>query len=260
MSLPLEGRLDRSRGFFVWMAAALAVAVLWGFAPTYFFRAFITTRDLSPLVHAHGFVFSAWIALFITQTVLVANHRTGIHRRLGLAGILLATAVVGLGITVDVVSLRPAQRAAWEAAGGPVASFAWLASRNAGDLMIFGVLVAAAVLLRRRSDAHKRLMLVACLALMTAPMARILDELGWPIVLTPFGFVAPLNLFNQAVAPLLSPLRMVNLIVLPFFLALVWYDCSRTKRLHWATGAGGLVLFLFRPLFAIVLAVSQRWP
>lgn len=253
MSIATGTVVDRRRGFFVYMALALAITVLWGFASTYFLRSFLTTRDLSVLVHAHGLVFSGWIALFVTQTVLVARHRTDIHQRLGFAGIMLAAAVVGLGVAADIASLRPAQRAAWEAVGGPMASFAWLASRNAGNPMIFGLLFAAAVFVRRRSEAHKRLMLLACLALMNAPVARILDELGWPIVLTPFGFVAPGNFFNQALAPLLAPFRLINLIVLPFFLGLVLYDFGKTKRLHRATLAGGLVLFLFQPFFFMVL-------
>jgi hypothetical protein len=74
---------DRGRLFFPWMAVALAAAVLWGFAPTYFLRAFITTRDLSLLLHVHGLVFTCWIALFIAQTTLVAKHRMDIHRQLG---------------------------------------------------------------------------------------------------------------------------------------------------------------------------------
>lgn len=247
----------RSR-FFVWMAVALAVTVLWGFAPTYFLRAFITTRDLNLLVHVHGFIFSCWIALFITQTTLVATHRTESHRRMGVAGVVLAVAVIGLGIAVDLASLTPAQEGRWEAIRGPVASFAWLATRNAGNVMIFGVLVGAAVYWRRRPEVHKRLMLIGCLAVMDAPLARILDEWGWPIVLSPFGFLAPGSVFVQTVAPLIAPPGLFNLVVLPFFLALVAHDVVTTRRLHVATWCGGSVLFLFQPLFVVVLALTQR--
>ena len=41
---------------------------------------------ITPLVHAHGALFSAWVLLFIMQTALVAQHRVAVHRRLGIAG------------------------------------------------------------------------------------------------------------------------------------------------------------------------------
>jgi hypothetical protein len=104
------------------MAGALAAAVLWGFAPTFFLRPFITTRDLSALLLVHGFVFTAWIALFIVQTILVARHRTDLHRVLGALGIVLAVTVVAIGIAVGMTGWGPARRAAWGALDGPMAS------------------------------------------------------------------------------------------------------------------------------------------
>ena len=241
----------RTRHFFPWMAAALAVAVLWGFAPTYFLRAFITTRDLSLLLHVHGFVFSCWIALFIAQTMLVAKHRTDIHRRLGLVGVVVAAAVVAIGIEVGIAGMGPARRAAWEALDGPLASFAFLAMGNPGNPMIFGFLVTGAMWWRRQRDTHKRLMLVACLAIMDAPMARLLDDFGWPIMLTPRGFVGEGN-FYRVLSSVISPAGFENLNVLPFFIALVIYDVVKMKRLHAATLVGGVVLFLFQPFFRSV--------
>ena len=38
----------------------------------------------------------------------------------------------------------------------------------------------------------------------------------------------------------------MNVILLPFFVALVVYDLVTTKRVHPATIAGGLVLFFFQ--------------
>ena len=235
------------------MAAALAVAVLWGFAPTYFLRAFVTTRDLNLLLHVHGFVFSCWIALFITQTMLVATHRTDIHRRLGVAGIVLAAAVVSIGIAVGIAGMGPARRAAWEALDGPLASFAFLAMGNPGNPMIFGLFVMGAVWWRRQRERHKRLMLLACLAIMDAPMARLLDDFGSPILLTPRGFVGEGN-FYRVLSSVISPPGFENLNVLPFYVALMIYDVVKMRRLHPATLVGGVILFLFQPFFGLVAA------
>jgi len=47
-----------------------------------------------------------------------------------------------------------------------------------GDIMVFGALVGAAIVLRRQSDSHKRLMLLATISLLTAAVGRFLRQLG----------------------------------------------------------------------------------
>ena len=252
MSIAVEYAPPRRHRFFLWMAVALVIGVLWGFGPTYFLRPFIHTRDISWIVHVHVLIYVGWIALFVVQATLVAKHRTDIHRRLGAVGVVWAVAVVTAGIVVVLAALPPPARAAWNAVHGPIASFLWLARTVAADPMTFGLLFAAAIALRRHSQAHKRLMLLACVAIMFAALARAFDDLGWPIVLGPFGFESPNSPF-VLLGPLLSPYGFSNLIpLLPLFVALVAYDLVKTKRVHPATLCGGLLLFLFRPL-AILL-------
>src|SRR5260370_1053723 len=94
MGLPARGQTDRI--FFPSMAIAAALAVFVGFWPTYFLRA-STLPPLTPLYHVHGALFMTWIFLLITQTALVAGRRTDIHRRLGVAGAVVAGAVFILG-------------------------------------------------------------------------------------------------------------------------------------------------------------------
>jgi hypothetical protein len=251
----VKQKSSRRNRFFVYVAVALSAAVLWGFGPTYFLRAFITTRDLRLLVHIHGFLFSCWIALFVVQTVLISKHRTNVHRQIGVWAILLIVAVVAVGIAVDLSSIPDTQRTK-VFADGPVVSLVRIAGRNAGNPIIFGLVISAGLLLRRHPESHKRLMLLGTIAIMNAPMARILDELGWPIQLTAIGFVAPGNWFNRIVSPALGPSGFSTLFALPFFLALVAYDIMSIKRIHPSTVLGGVVVFLFRPLFKLILKVS----
>jgi phosphatidylserine synthase len=90
-SAVLEER-NRDRRFFTGMAIAAALTVFVGFAPTYYVRGLSEAHPLSPLVHLHGIVSTAWILLFLSQTSLVAARRTDLHRRLGIAGVVLASA------------------------------------------------------------------------------------------------------------------------------------------------------------------------
>ncbi len=247
-------RIPRTR-FFLWTSVACAIAVLWGFGPTYFLRAFITTRPLSVLVHIHGALFSCWIVFLVLQTTLVARQQTRIHRKIGVWAIALVIAMVPVGVAVDIAFLSQSRRAALFA-DGPILTMSRVAARNAGNPIIFGVLVSAGLLLRRYPDHHKRLMLLGTIALMNAPMLRIFDELGWPITLTPLGFVAPGNWFNRIVAPALGPPGLNHLVAVPFFLALVVYDLVHLKRVHVATLWGGAVVFLFKPVVVFILKLS----
>ena len=73
--------------FYVAVALALAVLVFVGFARTYYLRPWFDVPPINVLLHLHSIAFSAWFALFIIQTRLIAaqNYRT--HMQLGMAGV-----------------------------------------------------------------------------------------------------------------------------------------------------------------------------
>jgi len=251
LTFAVDAGVERPRRFFLWIAVALALCVLWGFGPTYFLRPFLYTRDIAWVVHVHAVVYIGWISLFLVQSTLIAKSRTDLHRQLGVFGAFWGALVVIVGIWTVFATMRPQIREGWDAAHGPVASLLWLAWSNAGNPIMFGLLFAPAIALRRRAQAHKRLMLLACLALMNAPLARALDDLGSPIVLGPFGFASP-NSLLQKYGSLFIPQGFMNLVLLPFFVALVVFDIKTTKRVHPATIVGGLVLFFFQPLAGVL--------
>jgi hypothetical protein len=242
-------QLRRSR-FFLWASIALGIAVLWGFGPTYFLRSFITTRDITPFIHVHALLFISWVMLMIVQAVLVAAHRTRIHRQIGKLGTLLAAAVVLIGVLVPILA-TPARVQAWEALPDPVARFAFVAG-NASGPILFGLFVTAGFLWRRRAETHKRLMLLASIAIINAAVARILDDFGWPIVLGPFGFMAPTGPFMRMSS--VSSAGFGNVFVLPFVAALALHDSRRLGRPHLTTIVGGVVLLLFEPVLLFVAA------
>lgn len=154
--------------------AALAVAALAfaGFARSYYLRAFVSARLLRPLVHFHGILMSGWVVLFITQARLIARRHVSWHRRLGALGAVLA------GVIVIVGSLTVAAAIERRFPGVSLARFARIFVEFDGlSLWVFGALVLAAVLARRRSDIHKRLMLCAAVALLPPAVGRIAEQL-----------------------------------------------------------------------------------
>src|SRR6478736_3482120 len=164
---PRVGANDRA--FYTGIAIAAALVVLVGFSRTYFLRPYFETAPLDTAFHAHGLVFSAWIALFVAQTSLVAKRRIDVHRKLGWTGACLAALMV-------VVALNAAVHGAHRdiAAGYEIESLRFFTTPVLAMAM-FASLVALGVLARARPETHKRLMLLGTISLLDAAVAR------WPI-------------------------------------------------------------------------------
>lgn len=212
-------RTARDRVFFGAMAVAMGLTVFVGFAPSYFLRFVLHgtsptgTAVISPLLHFHAAAFTAWVVLFVVQTALVASHRVRLHRRLGVAGGVLAAVMVCLGVAA---ALDAVKRGAFPQGVDPRVFLVI----PLGNMATFGGFVAAALVLRRKRQAHKRLMVLAYLGLLTAAVVRI-----------------------PGVLPL-GPPAMFALAFLPFLLAGVVYDWLTRRRVHpaWLWGGGLLVL------------------
>jgi hypothetical protein len=214
------------RLFYTGMAVAFALTVFVGFARSYFLKAYFGTPALPPLRHFHGLIFTTWIVLLVAQTTLVAARRTDIHRRLGVAGVLLAAVMIVVGA---ITAIDAARRGAAPPGIDPLAFLIV----PFGDMFVFGVLVGAAVWLRRKGEAHKRLMLVATMSLLTAAIARMPGVLA----LGPLAFFGFTDLF---------------------VLAGVAYDLYSRRRVHPAYIWGGLLLVLSQPL-RVIASSTDVW-
>src|SRR5919108_3552024 len=96
----------KTRRFYVGMAVAIAITVFAGFSRSYFLKAYFGTPELSTLLHIHGVVFTTWVVFFLAQTTLVAAGRTYVHRRLGIAGALVALLVLIVGTATAVLRVK----------------------------------------------------------------------------------------------------------------------------------------------------------
>lgn len=157
----------REHRFFTGMAVALAVIAFVGFAPTYYLRGFTAAPPLSGLVHLHGLAATTWLLLFVTQTSLVSVGRTDLHRRLGVAGVLAAVLFVLVGYLTAIAGARHGVTPP----GGPP-PLAFLAIPLAA-VVSFGVLAAFGIANRRHPETHRRLMLLATIAMLLPAFARM---------------------------------------------------------------------------------------
>ena len=217
----------RDRRFFMGIAVVIALIVFVGFAPTYYLRPMFHTDPLQSIFHVHGLVFTAWVVLFVVQTTLVSARRTDIHRRLGVFGGALALLMLVLGYLAAV----HAARRGFSMPGLPPPLVFLVVPFF--DLVVFAGLVGTAFYLRRTPAAHKRLMVLATLALLAAAIARL------PYVL-PLG---PLAFFG------LTDLLVVAMMV---------YDWRTRGRVHPALGWGALFLIASQPL-RLAIGGTQTW-
>ncbi|HEX5438389.1 MAG TPA: hypothetical protein VFW98_14640 [Gemmatimonadaceae bacterium] len=217
------------RVFYGAMAVIVAAIVFVGFAPTFYLAPQFHRATPSSLRVVHGVMFTAWIILFMVQTALIATGRVGIHRRLGVAGAVLAAGMVVMGTTMAIVAAR-------EGHAPPGFTPLVFLVVPIFDMLLFAPLVALAVFLRRRPQAHKRLMLLATISLLGAPAARL-----------PAGFHLPG-----------MPFVYVFCVTTALLLAGVLYDAVSRRRVHPAYVWGGLIILASTPL-RLTIGGTHAW-
>lgn len=219
-----------NRRLYTCFAVCSCLILFAGFAHTYYLRPVFETRRLALLLQLHGFLFTSWFVLFFVQARLVARHRVDLHRKLGLVGAVLAPLCAGVAIRVSF----NAGRRAFLADPTSVIHSQQAAAMDFGTALMFLVLVAIALYLRRRPDSHKRIMVLACCSILLPAIGRI-----------PFVFDTG-GLWGLVAITEVPPL------------ACILYDTIKHRRLHPAFGWGGTVLLASFPAF-MLLGGSDTW-
>lgn len=158
--------------FFSGMAAVALIAVLVGFARTYFLAGLFRAPLPNLLVHIHGAAFTLWILFFITQISLVTARRVDLHRRLGLLGFVLAIVMLVLGTVTASDSLA---RHVAQPGTDTVEEVRAFYAVPLGAMLMFPTFIYFGYRNRLQPAAHKRLMWFATLSLLDAGFDR------WPV-------------------------------------------------------------------------------
>lgn len=158
--------------FYPWIALALAVVIIAGFSRTYYFRFLSDLPPLTWLVHLHGVVFTAWVALFIVQTRLIAARRVDLHMKAGIAGVVLAGLITIVSLwTMAALAATPRIRPS----GLNNVQHTLI---NLTSTALFVGFFALGMWYRRRGHLHKRFMVLAMIAILSPATARLASTLG----------------------------------------------------------------------------------
>jgi hypothetical protein len=212
------------RWFYIGMAICTIITIVLGFAPSIINTA-SRKAPPTPLAAAHGTVYVAWLVMFLAQTTLVATRRIPVHRRLGTAAVFLAPGVIVLGYMTAIAMARRG----FDSSGDlHIEADPLLGLVNPlGNLVTFGILVAAGYWYRHRSDIHKRLMLFATVGgLLPAPLAHLIGHFPSlremvPIIVVPIA----LFLFASAAYDRVSLGRMHPVSLWGAVMIFVWTFC-----------------------------------
>ena len=192
-----------------WLFVIIAVA---GFAPRSF--AIVSgTMAVPPLVvHLHAAVMASWVTLLAVQATLSLTGRMDLHRKWGMASLVVAPLVLIALTAVTIVR----QNDAFGTPGGPIVNnILFLQIRS---IVLFPTFFIWAMLTRRTDpQMHKRMMLLATLMLLDAGIARM----TW----------LPYNAFPKSY--LAIHVYLLLLLVPPLL-----YDLIRQHRIHraWVWG------------------------
>lgn len=224
---------DYDRIFFQAFAVLVVFVVFVGFAQTFYLAGVLQIPRWKAfaapphhwIVNLHGIIFSAWAVLLLVQTSLAKAGRIGLHRRLGLVGFALACLVVLAGVAVVCE-----QSARFYRPGQSVVT---------GTAQVFRVVGFAALSYfgfreRRNPRAHKRLMLLATIVLLPAPLVR------WPIIFA--------GNFILALACCYSLLAVM-----------AFYDWRSTGKVQLATVLGSATVIATNPPITAAFTHNAVW-
>lgn len=166
----------RDQAFFLRFAIAIFAFVVFAFAQ-WALRGFANYATLPVAVHVHWIAMLGWMGLFVVQNYLAGRGSLALHRKLGWVGVALAVFVAVIGTYVTIEAIRrhrvpPIFTDPYFLVLGPVHTYFFLAT------------LFAAIFLRRQTQWHRRLMLVATVLLLEPAFGRLVP---FPILSGPLG-------------------------------------------------------------------------
>jgi hypothetical protein len=192
--------------FHAGMAWLLVVIAVVGFTPRSLAIVGGTMPNPPLVVHLHAAVLASWVALLAVQATLSLVGRMDLHRRWGLASLVVAPLVLTMLVAVTIVR----QNDAVGTPGAPIVNnILFLQIRS---IVLFPTFFIWALLTRREDpEMHKRMMLLSTLMLLDAAIARI----SW----------LPYNQFPRSYLA-------VHLYLLLLFVPALLHDLIRMRRIH----------------------------
>lgn len=135
-------------------------AVLIGFSKTFIIPVSNASFHAPAIIYIHGFFAFSWIILFLFQAYLIKAENWTLHMTTGMLGVLIA---VGVAVTIPMVGAYQVEKDLAQGLGDSAIST--ILGTFTAALMFFS-LVLAGLHFRKNPEVHKRLMLLATIAVL----------------------------------------------------------------------------------------------
>ena len=153
--------------FYLAMALLAPAIVIWGFSHSISDNLIHATIPRPRILWFHAAVFTAWLGVYLLQSLLVRTHNVRIHRTLGWFGAALAVIMVPLGIATA-LAMGHFHITALHEPGAEVFEMV-----SFYDMLAFTTFVALGIYYRRQPEFHRRLFFLATCGLLAAAFGRI---------------------------------------------------------------------------------------
>lgn len=167
-TIPFSTDIDRGEArFFLIMACVMAAIVVAGFSLNIVMAR--SSFGAPWLVHLHAWVMMGWVGIYLAQNALVFSSNVALHRRLGWVSVIWLPAMLVMGLAITRYSLH--------SAGGPpfFDQNQFLVSNSLHLIGLVG-LAATAVIARKNTGWHRRLMYCAFAMLIGPGVGRLLPS------------------------------------------------------------------------------------
>jgi len=181
-----ERPLKRKSRYFLVASCLALVVTLVGFFKTFILPSGRGTFSAPAVIYIHGGLLFLWTAFLVMQSMLIQMRKLYLHRMLGFVSLGLMPCVVISTMAAGVYVLKRDLALG----GGQVAISSLIGAFTTP--MMFAVLVIAAIVYRRRPEFHKRLMLLAMIAIIWPAFFRFrhyFPSVAHPEVI--FGLILP---------------------------------------------------------------------
>lgn len=198
------------RWIYVFTAASFVVITLTGFIPDSLAKiAAVEAGDRLPfplVLHMHAVLMGSFLLLLLTQTWLMAIGRSANHRRLGLLAVVLAPALVVVGLILVPTIYHQVWNAMQSAPADARATLETAVSNRENIMLLqlrigilFPLFLAIGLLARDRdAGLHKRMMILGTVMAMPAAI----DRITWLPATLPVSPISPDLYTLLAVSPM----------------------------------------------------------
>lgn len=211
--------LTKRDPFFYYFSGVLLITVVIAFSMNILLENYHLDSSMT-LIIIHGVSMLFWYLILFWQTKQIRINNIKGHKQLGLMTIVLSITIIISGIMIAISNFK--------GEGEALTLFG-----NFSGMFVFGVLYVFALINRQKPDIHKRLMMVASIAMLSPALVRILR-------------IFDINDFVTL------PFWLLYIAVLPI------YDYRKLKKVQKATllATGFLLVILFG---GAPIGMSEGW-